>query len=148
MKNLNYKICEIIDRKPFRVFAVLLLILNLSGLGDANYLTLLAISGSLLSIFTSLALKMIFKTRRPEHNKYRIIKYGFPSGHAHVIFTIATIYSYYLPYLTMPFFILASFVSASRIKIKAHGHVDLLGGIFLGIFTGLIVAVLAPRLMG
>ncbi len=148
MKNLNYKICEIIDRKPFHVFALLLIVLNLSGFGDPNYLTLLAVAGSSLSIFISLLLKLTFKTARPEHNKFRIIKYGFPSGHAHVIFTIATIYSYYLPYLTIPFFMLASFVSASRIKIKAHGHADLLGGIFLGIFTGLPVAVLAPRLMG
>ncbi len=148
MKNLNYKICEIIDRKPFHVFAVLLLILNVSGIGDANYMTSLALIGSLISIFISLAIKMIFKRSRPEHNKYRIIKYGFPSGHAHVIFTIATIYSYYLPYITIPFFILAGFVSASRIKIKAHDHVDLFGGIFLGVLTGLFVAVVVPRLMG
>ena len=145
MKNLIYKISEIIDRKPFHLFAAILILLNLSGIGDPNYLTLLSVAGSILSVLLSLLLKLLFRRVRPEHNKYRIIKYGFPSGHSHVIFTIATIYSYYTPHLTIPFFLLASFVAASRIKIKAHDYKDALVGSILGIMTGLFAVLFFPQ---
>ena len=83
-------------------------------------------------------MKFYFKTGRPQHNKYRIIVYGFPSGHSHVIFTIATIYSYYAPVFTIPFFLLASFVSMSRILTKAHTKRDVIAGSIFGVLTGLL----------
>ncbi|MBI4177348.1 MAG: phosphatase PAP2 family protein [Candidatus Aenigmarchaeota archaeon] len=142
MRRRIYEISGLIDRKPFHLFAVMLAILNLSGIGNPNYLTTLSVAGAIFSSLLSLLIKLAFKTRRPEHNKYRIIKYGFPSGHSHVIFTTATIYSYYVPALTALFFLTAAFVSVSRVTTKAHTHTDVIAGGILGILTGLLMVAL------
>ncbi len=138
MKRLVYRVSRAIDRKPFHLFAVILVLLNLSGIGKPDYLTLLSMIGFVFSLVISLVLKLAFRRGRPQHNKYRIIVYGFPSGHSHVIFTVATIYSYYAPVFTIPFFLLASFVSMSRILTKAHTKRDVIAGSILGVFTGLL----------
>ncbi|MBI4167960.1 MAG: phosphatase PAP2 family protein [Candidatus Aenigmarchaeota archaeon] len=134
----------VIDKKPFHIFALLLLFLNIAGVGEnPNYLTILSLIGSLVSIIISIVMKFYFKTGRPQHNKYRVIPYGFPSGHAHVIFTVATIYSYYTPVLAAPLFLFALFVSVSRLKVKAHTLRDVMAGLMLGLFTGLVTIILA-----
>ncbi|MBI3413461.1 MAG: phosphatase PAP2 family protein [Candidatus Aenigmarchaeota archaeon] len=147
MKILIYSISDLIDKKPFHLFVVVLILLNLSGIGDPNYLTILSLVGSVAASLLSLALKLLFRKGRPQHNKYRIIKYGFPSGHSHVIFTTAAIYAHYVPSLAAPFFLAASFVSASRVLIRAHTENDVVAGSVLGVFTGLLMVALANKFL-
>ncbi len=143
INNLADKLFKEIDRNPIVVFVLLLIILNLSGLGaDPNRLTNLAVFGFFVSAPVNFLVKLVFRDARPTKEKHRIVKYGFPSGHSQVIFTTAFVYSYYAPVFTVPFFLAAAIVSASRVKVRAHRIRDVIAGCVLGIISGLITVTL------
>ncbi len=137
MKRTIYKISGIIDRKPFHSLTLVLAVINLSGVGNPNYLSATALVAVLFSTVVSVFLKFVFRLKRPEYKKHRVIEYGFPSSHSQIAFSLATLYSYYVPYLAPVFLLAASLVGASRFLTKAHTPVDVIGGCVLGIFTGI-----------
>ncbi len=147
MKQAIYKISDFVDRKPFHALFIILLVLNLSKIGnDPNYISLVAVAGLMLSAAISVLLKVLFKKKRPQHYSHRVIKYGFPSSHSQIAFSISTVYSYYAPNYAAILFSLAIFVAASRIITNAHGPKDVIGGSVFGILTGLAAVALMPAL--
>ena len=147
MKRTIYKISEFVDRKPFHALIVVLLALNLSKIGNnPNYISLVAITGLVLSEVISVLLKVMFKKKRPQYYSHRIIKYGFPSSHSQIAFSISTVYSYYASDYAAILFFIAIFVATSRIITNAHGSKDVIGGSVLGVLTGLASVALMSAL--
>jgi membrane-associated phospholipid phosphatase len=64
---------------------------------------------------------------------------SFPSGHATASFAVATVLAYYFPKGKMVWFGLAAFVGTCRVIKGSHFPTDVLGGILVGIVTGLIL---------
>lgn len=147
MKQAIYKISDFVDKKPFHAMFIILLVLNLSKIGNnPNYISLVAVLSIMLSAAISVLLKVLFKRKRPQHYSHRIIKYGFPSSHSQIAFSISTVYSYYAPSYAAILFSLAVFVAASRIITNAHGSKDVIGGSIFGVLTGLVAVALIPAL--
>jgi hypothetical protein len=64
---------------------------------------------------------------------------SFPSGHTSASFSVATILAFYFPAGRWLWFGLAAFVSACRITKGSHFPTDVLGGIIVGIGSGLVL---------
>ena len=62
---------------------------------------------------------------------------SFPSGHTSASFAVATVLSYYFPKVKFLCFGLAAFVAICRVTKGSHFPTDVLGGLLLGIVTGL-----------
>ena len=62
---------------------------------------------------------------------------SFPSGHTSASFAVATVLSYYFPKVKFLWFGLAAFVAICRVTKGSHFPTDVLGGLLLGIVTGL-----------
>jgi undecaprenyl-diphosphatase len=69
--------------------------------------------------------------------------YSFPSGHTIIIFGMATAAWVYAKPLAYFLYISGLIVGVARIMAGVHYPLDILGGIILGIATGLVVQVLA-----
>jgi len=64
---------------------------------------------------------------------------SFPSGHTSASFAVATVLTHYFPKGRMVWFGLATFVGISRVIKGSHFPTDVLGGLLLGIATGLAI---------
>lgn len=62
---------------------------------------------------------------------------SFPSGHTSASFAVATVLAYYFPKGKFLWFGLAAFVGMCRVTKGSHFPTDVLGGLLLGIVTGL-----------
>ena len=62
---------------------------------------------------------------------------SFPSGHTSASFAVATVLAYYFPKGKFLWFGLAAFVGICRVTKGSHFPTDALGGLLLGIVTGL-----------
>ena len=60
-------------------------------------------------------------------------KFSFPSGHTSSAIGVACVMSYFFPHLIIPFFVLATCVSLSRLILKVHFPTDIVAGSILGI---------------
>ncbi|MEO6303455.1 MAG: phosphatase PAP2 family protein [Bacteroidia bacterium] len=100
-----------------------------------------------LAMTLSTTLKYTIKRQRP-YDKYPndIVQrdhpstFSFPSGHTTCAFATATAMSlsYKKWYVTIPSFAYAGLVGYSRIRLGVHYPSDVLGGIILGIGSGLL----------
>jgi hypothetical protein len=64
---------------------------------------------------------------------------SFPSGHTSASFSVAMVFAYYFPKGRMLWFGLASFNAICRVIKGSHFPTDVLGGILLGIGSGLVL---------
>ncbi len=64
---------------------------------------------------------------------------SFPSGHTSGSFSVAMIFAYYFPKGRLVWFGLASFVALCRVIKGSHFPTDVLGGLLVGIGTGLVL---------
>uniref|UniRef100_A0A1B6M417 Phosphatidic acid phosphatase type 2/haloperoxidase domain-containing protein n=1 Tax=Graphocephala atropunctata TaxID=36148 RepID=A0A1B6M417_9HEMI len=107
--------------------------------------------GLITDIIAVALLKAVFRRRRPAGNKPDMLGqigpdiYSFPSGHVSRAFYIAYFFLVLYPVhflFRMP--VLAWFVSVSvsRILMRRHYLLDVLGGVLLGFINSLLVALL------
>jgi undecaprenyl-diphosphatase len=95
--------------------------------------------------------KEVFERPRPSHNpdlaqNIHLVKgytggmFGFVSNHAANSFCLATITSliYRNKFLTIGMFVWAGLVSYSRIYLGVHYPADIVGGVILGFFVGVL----------
>lgn len=87
-------------------------------------------------------LKNSFKRSRPEAalKNFRSIitpsdKFSFPSGHTSAAFMMATLISYFFPFLMIPLYCWAALVGFSRVVLGVHFPTDTLMGVILGMGT-------------
>jgi undecaprenyl-diphosphatase len=64
---------------------------------------------------------------------------SFPSGHTSASFSVAMVFAYYFPKGRMLWFGLASFNALCRVIKGSHFPTDVLGGILIGIGSGLVL---------
>jgi undecaprenyl-diphosphatase len=65
---------------------------------------------------------------------------GYPSGHAVVVFTLAVVFSPYVPrWLRLSLYGLGVIVAFSRVYVGAHMPLDVIGGAAYGIVIGSVV---------
>jgi len=143
MKGLISGLARELHTKPLKMLFLLILTLDIIvGIFDLRLmlkLTLLAVLGCIFTYTVNIPLKKLFKTKRPQMDKYQDMEYGFPSFHTQTAFTIATIYSFYFNSLFFPTFLFAAFVGISRLMTKAHKFIDIFFGSILGVLVGTIV---------
>lgn len=65
--------------------------------------------------------------------------FSFPSGHAMVAFTSATVIYRYFPSYGLMTYILAGMIAFSRLYLFVHYPSDVLGGILLGVLNAFVV---------
>lgn len=109
-----------------------------------SYKSAITICGALA---VSTSLKFIVRRERP-YVKYKnniVMRdtsgpYSFPSGHTTSAFATATALSlsYRKWYVTVPSYLYAGFVAYSRLRLGVHYPTDVLGGMALGIGSGLL----------
>lgn len=97
---------------------------------------------------TSLGLKYLVNRERPfkaypdevTQRDFGIGPFSFPSGHTTSAFATATALSLSCQkwYVTAPSFIYAGFVGYSRMRLGVHYPSDVLGGMLIGIGSGLL----------
>lgn len=107
------------------------------------------VAGSVLTAAMVILIRMFYFKDRPKkeaHHNFleRIDASSFPSLHAARIVYLAILFSAHFAnaYLTILFATTAALVSFSRIYLKKHDWVDVLGGIGLGTATYYIIAVI------
>ncbi len=64
---------------------------------------------------------------------------SFPSGHASASFAVATTLAFYFPKWKYLWFGLAAFISTCRVTKGSHFPTDVLGGLLVGITSGIII---------
>ncbi len=64
---------------------------------------------------------------------------SFPSGHTSASFSVAMVFAYYFPNARFIWFGLASFIATCRVIKGSHFPTDILGGLVVGIGTGLVL---------
>jgi membrane-associated phospholipid phosphatase len=99
------------------------------------------------AVLVTTGLKRLVNRERP-YEKYPgdIIRrdkadpYSFPSGHTTAAFATATALTLTYPkwYVAVPAYVYAGFVGYSRMRLGMHFPTDVLGGIIIGIGSGLL----------
>ncbi len=126
--------------------AILILLLLIFGTPVIRLRTGLLLLAVLLSDQTCNLLKAVFKRPRPGGMKpakgnfwERLGRHSFPSSHAANNFSVAVMVARWYPPATFPLFLWASLVTFSRICLKSHYPLDVLGGALTGILWGLLI---------
>ena len=101
------------------------------------------------SIIVNLGIKALFRRVRPVYEGIRPHGFrvprtsSFPSGHATASFCAATLLAERTPWGPL-LFLLAAVVAFSRVYVKIHHASDVVGGVVIGLFLGLLARVLVP----
>ncbi len=108
---------------------------------DRTYV-LIGLAISIVNIAVFRAFKLIFARERPvfvaKSLRSRMIdSYSFPSGHATMSFGLAWVISVFYPYLPIQLaaYFVAITIGLSRVHLKEHYPLDVIGGALLGSFV-------------
>ena len=121
------------------IFYLLILVLTLAL--QKYSLFLLLLWGNLIAIAVVIFTRTVYFKPRPNKQTYKnwlekMDASSFPSLHAARIWFMALLFSWYFEYNIAPvtvLILLASITSYSRMYLKKHDLVDLLGGILLAV---------------
>jgi len=96
-----------------------------------------AVDVVVVTLVSTEALKRAIRDPRPTNGSgTRGSGYGFPSGHTALAFGLARVASEYQPKQRTLWYALAARVAWSRVKRRAHGWDDVIGGALLGSWVG------------
>ena len=90
-------------------------------------------------------IRFFYKRPRPfVENKVNLLlnhssSSSFPSGHAAFYFAISTVIYSYNKKAGLLFFLASFLISFSRVFVGIHWPSDILGGVLIGIFSGLLI---------
>jgi undecaprenyl-diphosphatase len=93
-------------------------------------------------------LKLAIGENRPSDTSSLIAiphSHSFPSGHAAVAFSAATVLAMLAPRAAAAFFLLALAIGYSRIYVGVHWPLDVAGGALVGVATALLLLAVARR---
>lgn len=138
-----YKVTNLGGAVYTSLFILLLLFFGNNEIQFMGFEALIALTINQSIVYT---LKKILSRERPykilEHlNTFGINMkdYSFPSGHTTASFSIATTIALNIPRLSVYIYLLAIVIGISRIYLGVHYPTDVAAGIFLGVFTPLVV---------
>ncbi len=72
------------------------------------------------------------------HDLFVVHSSSFPSGHAAFFFAFSTIVFFYNRKLGVVFFGISTLICAARVAAGVHFPLDILGGLVVGVFSGLL----------
>lgn len=98
---------------------------------DRNQHALRAADTLLTSGVITEALKRVVRSKRPDGSDYE----SFPSRHAAAAFSIASMQAHFHPDQAIIWYLGATAISASRVKLRRHRVRDVLAGAAIGIAT-------------
>ncbi|SDZ04485.1 undecaprenyl-diphosphatase [Proteiniborus ethanoligenes] len=124
------------------IMPLVLIVLNIGKSRPLGFELLASLSFS--QVFVQI-LKRTMSRERP-YNILENIKtfdivlkdYSFPSGHTTASFSMATIFSFYLPQFMFIFIALATLVGISRIYLAVHYPSDVIVGVILGVSSAFV----------
>jgi undecaprenyl-diphosphatase len=121
----------------------------LIGSSDGREVALRLAVAIVATAIVVLALKLLFRRRRPEGEWgaiYRITDpHSFPSGHAARAILLATLSAVWTPgWVAAIFLVWAPLVVLARVSMGVHFLVDVIAGALLGLIAGLLFLVLIP----
>lgn len=130
------------DEEFYLVFAVLAYYLAPSPVLGLSIVLAVVISGS-LNIF----LKYLFNTPRPLNPLIKVEGPGFPSGHAQVSTSFWSAVSIAWKKIVLVAFsiVVVVAVSMSRVYLRAHYVLDVVGGVLIGLVTGVLPVLIVGR---
>ncbi len=113
------------------------------------WLFLKLLLGFFITLIAVIIIRMLYFKQRPKKQEYQNIiekldASSFPSLHTARMFFFLPLFSYYFSnlHMTLFFIIFAVLVSYSRMYLKKHDWLDIIGGIGLGLVTFLLVNLL------
>ncbi len=143
IKNLFKRLAIIIEKYPIELF--ILEIVSIMLFIHSIKLLLLLLSGSTLTGLLAEFMKFFFKESRPrpalERNFYkqtfRLNKRSFPSAHS----AIAAFFPALLigNIMFLPTLLFAIIIDYSRVYIKSHYPIDVIGGSLIGVLIGILI---------
>jgi undecaprenyl-diphosphatase len=120
---------------------------------DRTYV-LIALSVTIVNIAVFRLFKLLFERPRPAPAivgiRSRLIDvYSFPSGHATTAFGIVWVIAVHYPHLLfqLPAYFVAIAIGLSRVYLKEHYPLDVIGGALLGSFVAAYLVPLLGRLL-
>lgn len=135
-------LCRIIDTVPaipYLIIAAAFVLLNAHRLNYVAHVLAIGFIFVTVSVLVAIILKLIFKTeRRMPRYSNTVIRYGFPSIHA-LTSAGAVAFVYFVdPMMVLLFAPLSVLYIYSRLKLRVHNEVDVIGGLIVGLILGLI----------
>ncbi|MBI4148737.1 phosphatase PAP2 family protein [Candidatus Woesearchaeota archaeon] len=101
---------------------------------------------ALVIIYASaVIIRLLYFKDRPNHERHksvleRVDASSFPSIHAARITSMAYLFARQVPELVIPSVLLSLLVCASRVYLRKHFVIDVIGGIVLGVLVAVVVS--------
>lgn len=134
-------LCRLHDPDSLALLICALLFMGPVGIDIANHAT---IALAVTSFFVVIVKRTVRRTR-PAHEVQALAppdRFSFPSGHTAAAFALAIAMFGAIPMVAPALVLVAILVGYGRMYLGVHYPIDVLAGVFVGVFTGCVVALL------